>query len=583
MPGARCWEPAFPRAALAHGGRRVQRGPIQSLVLARLDRLDATDKRALQTASILGQRFDLDVLRYLIDDAEYDCQILVDHTLVRPEATSFLFAHALIQESVYSSLLKGQRQTLHRGAADWFAEKDLVLTAEHLGRAGDPGAAAAYLSAARAQASQYRNESALRLANRGLQVDPVQAVRHELNCFKGEVLQDLGNVEPSISAYSEVVESAVDDTQRCDGWMGLAAGMRLLTNYTAGLELLAKIEPVATRNDDTLRLSQLHHLRGNLYFSLGRQDDCREEHRLALEYARACNSIEAEVRALGGLGDVEYARGHMRSARDYLRQCLEMCREHGFGRIEVANRAQLGIAAFYCGDWHEAQTEWDAAIQAAERVGHQRAEMNARTSACEGLVEVGDWKGVEKNAELALALAKQLGARAWEPIQLSHRALALLNADKSAEAMDALLEAEAIQAEMECAAFTAGNVYGALMLAARHLKRRRDVFERAEAAASANCLAHVRFRLYRAAAEAFLDCEDWDAVERVADSLERVTRSEPLAWSNFHIRRARALSRLGRGDTSLADELGALCDEAERTGRWAAAPALKSALSKLSD
>ena len=566
------------------GSGEVLPDSIQSLVLARLDRLDATDKRALQAASILGQRFDLDVLRHLIDDADYDCLTLVEHNLVRSEGAGFLFAHALIQEGVYGSLLKHQRQTLHRSAARWYAGKDLVLIAEHSGRAGDPEAAAAYLAAARAQAGEYRYETARRLIEDGLRAEPMQAIRHQLMCFRGEVLQDLGDVESSMSTYSEIVDSAVDDTQCCDGWMGLAAGMRLSTNYSAGLELLTKVEPIATRDSQTLRLSQLHHLRGNLCFSLGRQEDCLNEHHSALEYARDCDSIEAEVRALGGLGDAEYARGHMRSARDYLRQCLEMCREHGFGRVEVANRAQLGIATYYCGQWQEAQSEFDAAIQAAQRVGHRRAEMNARAAECEGQIEAGSWSEVEKHVERGLVLAKELGARAWEPNFLSARAQVLISHNRQQEAMQVLLEAEKIQQEMGSSAFTAGEVYGAMVLAAQDGPTRVLAFENGEMVARERCLAHVRFRLYRSAMEAFLRCQDWDRVRQIADALERVTRSEPLEWSDFYIRRARALARCGRGghqNEILAQELKTLCDEAERIGRWAAVPVLKVALSDL--
>jgi tetratricopeptide (TPR) repeat protein len=226
-----------------------------------------------------------------------------------------------------------------------------VLTAEHLGRAADAEAAAAYLAAAQAPAGEYRHETALRLIEGGLRAQPNLAVRHALLCFRGEVLQDLGDVESSMSTFSEVVDSAAADTQRCDGWIGLAAGMRLSTRYRDGLELLARAEPISIQAGQTIRLSRLHHLRGNLYFSLGRRDECLDEHRAALEDARACASVEAEVQALGGLGDAEYACGHMRSARGHLLRCLEMCVQHGFGRVEVANRAQLGIARYYCGEW----------------------------------------------------------------------------------------------------------------------------------------------------------------------------------------------------------------------------------------
>ena len=78
---------------------------IQSLVLARIDRLTERDKRALQAASAIGQRFALDTLQALVDDPEYSCSQLIERHLVRPEGDEYLFAHALIQEGVYASLL----------------------------------------------------------------------------------------------------------------------------------------------------------------------------------------------------------------------------------------------------------------------------------------------------------------------------------------------------------------------------------------------------------------------------------------------------------------------------------------------
>ena len=64
--------------------------------------------------------------------------------------------HDWFREGVYGSLLKQQRQGLHKRCAEWFADDDLVLHAEHLDHAGDPRAANAYLEAARDQAGQYR-------------------------------------------------------------------------------------------------------------------------------------------------------------------------------------------------------------------------------------------------------------------------------------------------------------------------------------------------------------------------------------------------------------------------------------------
>jgi predicted ATPase len=102
---------------------------IQSLVLARMDRLSVEDKRALQAASVIGQHFALDALCHLLGQDRYTCAGLLKHHLVRPEGDDYLFAHALIQEGVYSSLLKATRWELHVRAADWFSEHDAILRA----------------------------------------------------------------------------------------------------------------------------------------------------------------------------------------------------------------------------------------------------------------------------------------------------------------------------------------------------------------------------------------------------------------------------------------------------------------------
>src|SRR5260221_7808789 len=141
---------------------------IQSLVVARMDRLPSADRQALQAAAAIGQRFSLAALRAVLGKPHYRIEPLMRALLVRPEGGEYLFAHALIRDGAYGALLKSSRRDLHRRAAAWFATHDPVLTAEHLDRAEDPGAAHAYLLAARAQAANFHFERASELAGRGI-------------------------------------------------------------------------------------------------------------------------------------------------------------------------------------------------------------------------------------------------------------------------------------------------------------------------------------------------------------------------------------------------------------------------------
>ena len=278
-------------------------GSVQSIVLARMDNLDPLDRLAVQAASVIGQRFSLDLLRDLIESEQYAADPLVAHYLVRPDDADFLFAHALIRDSVYSSLLTGRKRELHGRAAAWFAEHDPVLRAEHLDRAEDSAAAQAYLEAADVQAELFHFERALRLVERGLEVAQEAADRYRLLMRQGECLREMGQPARSIDIYQRALTEADSDIENCRAWIGLAAGMRVTDDYDAALQLLEQAESVARERGLERELSQVHYYRGNLYFPLGNIEGCLEQHRLALDYAERAQSPECQVRALSGLGD----------------------------------------------------------------------------------------------------------------------------------------------------------------------------------------------------------------------------------------------------------------------------------------
>jgi tetratricopeptide (TPR) repeat protein len=566
-------------SARAEGGGGGVPGSIQSLVLARMDRLDPADRRALQAASVLGQRFAPEALRHLIDDSGYGCTGLVRHYLVRPEGEGFLFAHALIWEGVYGSLLNTRKRELHRRAAAWFAGRDPVLHAEHLDRAGDPAAPQAYLAAARAETAAYHTERALGLAERGLALARERADVGALLCFKGEVLHDRGAIPESIAAHERALELAGDDAERCRAWLGLAAGMRVTDRLDEAFAALNRAEAAATARGLLPELARVHHLRGNLYFPLGRLVECLREHERALDAARRAGSAELEARALGGVGDAEYARGRMLTAHGYFRRCVELSRAHGFGRVEVANLPMAAFTRCYANDPRGALDDALAAVRAAATVGHQRAEAIAHHGAyiCRSIM--AEWDAAAENVEAALALSRRLGARRFEAEALLFRAEIERAAGLRAAALAHAREALAISREAGMD-FMGPWILGGLARITDDPEERRAALAEAEAMLAAGSLSHNHFWFYRHAIETALAAGDWDDVERYARALEAYTRPEPLPWTDFLITRGRALAAYGRGGCGEATvgELRRLRDEAERAGLGAMLPGLDAAL-----
>ena len=387
---------------------------VQSLVLARMDRLAPNDREAFQVAAIIGQRFDLALLRHLIGTPDYTCDNLVSNALVLPEGDDFLFAHALIQEGAYSSMLRSRRRALHIKAAEWFAERDPTLHAQHLDRAEDHRAAAAYLKAATAQRAAYHVDAALRLADRGLEIARDAGDRHALMCLKGEVQRDLGDVVSSVASYRSALDASPDGRAQCQAQIGLAEGLRVSEGRDEALRLLDAAQRTAEQYDMIAELARIHHLRGNIFFPLGNIQGCTEQHERGFSYAKRMKSPEAEARALGGLADAAYAQGRMRSAFEHFHRCVALSREHGFGRIEVANRSMVGFSRIYLNEAKLAREDGQAAVRAASLVGQPRAEMIGEHMGMIANYELGDFESMEGHLARTMQLARQLGARSFE-------------------------------------------------------------------------------------------------------------------------------------------------------------------------
>ena len=446
---------------------------------------------------------------------------------------------------------------------------------------GSPTAPRAYLAAAQAQAEAYHYERALNLIARGLEIATGSGDKFALTCLKGQMLHDMGAIPESTEAYRSALGVAMEDTERCRAWLGLASCMRITDEYEDALSTLEKAEAVAGDRGLTRELAQIHYIRGNLYFPLGKIDDCRVEHELSLKYAREAESPEAEARALSGVADAEYLRGRMITAYDHFRQCIELCREHGFGRIEVANIYMLGFTRIYHDTIQNALNDGRAAVEAARKVGHHRAEMLGQVMCVYALVELGELDRARAHSEKAQALVRRLGAWRFEAQNLTWLARIEYEEGRRPEALELLEQALEIGRDTGMA-FTGPRILSAIALVTEDPERRRSALEEGEAILRLGAVSHSHFWFYRDAMQASLNVGDLAGVERYAVALEEFIRPEPLPWCEFFIARGRALAafRQDRRDAETLAELRRLREEAERTGFRTAVPALAAALAE---
>jgi class 3 adenylate cyclase/tetratricopeptide (TPR) repeat protein len=555
-------------------------GTIQSLVHARLDRLEPADKQAVQAAAVLGQRFSLEALRHLIDAPAYDAAALVAHFLIRHEGSGFLFCHALVRNGVYESALRTRRRQLHARAAEWYAEDDPVLAAEHLERAEDPRAPAAYLTATGFEARQFHYVRALSLAERGLALAPDADTRGALLSKRAALLLELGRVPDSIEAYREAIEVAATPADRARALLGMAAGMRVNDRVAEGLVAVAEAQPLAEREGLTLELAHLHHLRGNLYFPLGRIDECLHEHQASLAYARAAGSVEAEATALGGLGDAYYLQGRLRSAHEQFARCVALAREHGLAKLEATVLHMVGWSAEYLLMAREAVDIGLQGVALAARLADPRAAMLSHSLVAHLAVRaLGDLALATEHVARARALAETLGAARFVAQAFGIDAsIALMQGDRPRAcrlARDGLTDLG--EAGLR---HIGATLYGVLACAADDPAERAEALREGEALLDAGTLSHNHLHFAQNAIAAALEQRDWVGAERHGERLARYCAAEPLPWTDFVIARCRALVRCGRGERSddLRDTLRRLRDTAARAEFNSALPVLDAAI-----
>jgi adenylate cyclase len=204
---------------------------VQGTVLARVDRLEQTERAVLQHAAVLGRGFTGELLETVVGNGDVRAALeglARAQLLVSQGPDRWTFKHALIQEVVYDTLLLRQRKEMHRKVAEALEERagdDPVVLgrlAEHYASAEVPEKARRYAVAAGDVARERMGfveakslyESALRVWGEG-----DEEGRLELLMKLGRAATNAGDASGARTALVEAEAGwrALGDVQRSGG------------------------------------------------------------------------------------------------------------------------------------------------------------------------------------------------------------------------------------------------------------------------------------------------------------------------------------------------------------------------------
>ncbi|MGH7417494.1 MAG: ATP-binding protein, partial [Candidatus Rokuibacteriota bacterium] len=194
---------------------------VQAVLTARIDRLPAVERRALQAAAVIGSIFWPTAIAGLAglspEETVRALDALVDKELVQRRPVSrianeqeYSFRHILTHAVAYGLLPRGQRQRAHAEAARWLeirlgdrTEESIEILAEHVRLSGDDARAVTYLHRAAAKAyRQYANADAIRLYGQAIDVAPRASTPDQ---EMAALYMGRGDVHQLLAAYPEAL------------------------------------------------------------------------------------------------------------------------------------------------------------------------------------------------------------------------------------------------------------------------------------------------------------------------------------------------------------------------------------------
>jgi tetratricopeptide (TPR) repeat protein len=388
------------------------------IVTARLRVMEATERRILEMAAVIGEVSWLDAILALErhdqrttndPDGPTLAQIAAsgDHSRISvvaaigklverewlvevpqssvPGERELRFAYPNLWSIIYKGVDEAKRLGYHAAVARWLelhpegrspAAQEEV--ARHLQLAGDHREAASrYRRAAEHARSQFANEKAIRLFDKALACIGAPgsndlAARIHIWHDLGSIYELIGDFEAALGAFERMLRLswvAASKTKAAVAFNKMGRVWRRKGDLKLALEYLERgHELFRAANDQRGIAGSLDDI-GKTFQMLGRYDEAHAKITEALARRGKYGDKRAIATSLSRLGDVQSDRGQYESATNCHQEALELRREAGDRWGIVVSQNNLAALSFELGDYPSARAGWLEALPDAESIG----------------------------------------------------------------------------------------------------------------------------------------------------------------------------------------------------------------------
>ena len=376
----------------AGGGPGLLPDALRAAVRVRLAHVPKEIRPMLETAAVLGRRFDFDTLLEVTREPEAQLLVAVEALVKRrllreePEGGVYDFSHDKVREVVYRDIGGARRRLLHQSVAEALErrgegeahERDALL-AEHYERAHVWSKALRYLVLAgeRSQAL-FSMRDALHWLDRAVALSEAHPEsleeRQRLALYerRGAARAQAGQTQGAVADIRRVIDVVRAGGERGktrDALIQLGMAYRRADAYEEATACLTEaLAECSAMNDERHAADTLYHL-GTVAWSTGLNDQAIRFHQQAVEICERTGFADLiAVQAYHGRGEAHFANAEPAAAIACYTRSLELSRGIGDKSYESENLMMIGHAcagAKGLGDYPRAAANFEAALDIA--------------------------------------------------------------------------------------------------------------------------------------------------------------------------------------------------------------------------
>lgn len=403
---------------------------LQAILIARLDQLTREIRDIIQTASVLGREFEIQVLSYMLT-ADQDLTLALaegEKVAIWSRLTElrYIFHHSLLRDAAYNMQMKGHREKLHALAIESIEKVFGELIEPHFGelafhseQAGLVDKARHYLlMAGDSSRGAFQNTIAVDYYTRALALTPETDLpfRFILHLNREKAFGFQGLRERQLDELNKLLtlSTGLDQASRAE------AGLRDLKfhyhtgNYSLAISRVKSVLKLARQAKKPDIALQAHVYCANSYFRQGNYQQAIRWGRRGLALAQDGGDHKMEAKFLNSLGLIYLELKNLQKARQYFESSLIIVNEISALNTKASILNNLAMVAGFYGDFASAQSYYDQALDLSRAVGDRKGESIVLSNL--GWINgmLGNYVSAQDYTQRTLVISRETGDRFTE-------------------------------------------------------------------------------------------------------------------------------------------------------------------------